>query len=197
MVANFSKLLKRRAFLAPTALALASQLGVFIFVTNSALVLVPVLGYSPAQYALLLAVIMLGNIVGVQIASRMVLRRGIATMLRAGGACSGAGGILLVLLGVFDVRSGVMIVAPVALIMLGNGLIMPNATAAAMSRFSAIAGSASSLQAMSYQVCGAAAAVLVALMFDGTPRALFLSVALSGMATFLVERALFGKAGIR
>lgn len=195
VAANFSKLLKQRAFLAPTALALASQLGVFVFVTNSALVLVPVLGYAPAQYALLLAVVMLGHIAGVQIANRLVLRHGIVTMLRAGSACSGVGGILLVFLGVFDVRSGVMFVPPMALVMLGNGLIMPNATAAAMSRFSAIAGSASSLQAMSYQVCGAVAAVVVALMFDGTPRPLFLSIALSGIATYLAERALFRNAG--
>lgn len=195
VAANFSRLLKQRDFLAPTALALASQLGVFVFVTNSALVLVPVLGYSPGQYALLLAITMLGHIAGVQIANRMVLRRGIVTLLRAGSACSGAGGLMLVFLGVFDIRSGVMFVPPMALVMLGNGLIMPNATAAAMSRFPAIAGSASSLQAMSYQVCGAVAAVVVALMFDGTPRPLFLSIAISGIGTYLAERALFRNSG--
>lgn len=197
VVANFSMLLSERAFLAPTALALASQLGVFVFVTNSALVLVPVLGLTPAQYALLFAVVMLGHIAGVQIANRQVLRHGIAAMLRAGALCSGSGGLMLAVLGVLDVRSGAMLVAPMALVMLGNGMIMPNATAAAMSRFPAIAGSAASLQAMSYQVGGALVGLLVSLMFDGTPRPLFLTIALCGMAAFAVERALSGIAAAK
>ncbi len=70
------------------------------------------------------------------------------------------------------------LVPPMTLLMPGNGLIMPNAAAAAMSRSPAIAGSASSLQSMSYQVGGAVGGLLVSLLFDGTPRPLFLSIAL-------------------
>ncbi|MFM9969373.1 MAG: multidrug effflux MFS transporter [Burkholderiales bacterium] len=191
VAANFALLLSQRAFLAPTVLALASQLGVFVFVTNSALVLVPVLGYTPAQYALLFALVMLGHIAGVQIANRLVLRHGIVAMLHAGAQFAGVGGALLALLGLFEVRSGAWLAPAMALVMLGNGLIMPNATAAAMSRFPLIAGAAASLQAMAYQVGGAVVGLLVSLLFDGTPRPLFFAVALCSLAALALERWLF------
>ena len=99
---------------------------------------------------------------------------------------------MLGLLAFTELHGAALLVPAMAVVMFGNGLIMPNATAAAMSRFASIAGAASSLQAMTYQLGGAVGGLIVSLMFDGTPRPLFLAIALCSVAALLAERMLYG-----
>ncbi len=189
---NFAHLLSRRSFLAPTVVALVSQIGVFAFVTNSALVVVPVLGYTPGEYGLLFGLIMIGHIIGVQIGNRRVLRDGIPRMLHAGAVVSCIGGVLIAWLSWRGVSGGAAFAIPMGLFMIGNGLIMPNASAAALSPFPRIAGCAASLQAMLYLMGGAATGLAVSALFDGTSRPLCTVIGLSGIAVLLVERAFSG-----
>jgi DHA1 family bicyclomycin/chloramphenicol resistance-like MFS transporter len=188
IVRNFLYLLSQRGFIVPSALACASQMGVYAFVTNSALVVVPLLGYTPGQYAVLFSLVMLGHILGAQFGSRRVLRHGIARMLQIGAAASCIGGILLAMLSWLHIDHGIAIVLPMALYMLGNGLIMPSASAAALSPFPRIAGAASSLLAMLYLLGGAMLGVVISVLFDGSSRPLCTAIGLCGIVLYAAER---------
>lgn len=185
---NFAHLLSHREFLAPTSIALASQIGIYLFITNSALVFMPVLGYTPSEYALLVACVMMGHITGVQIGNACVLRHGMARMLKLGAAMSFLGGAMLVALAWGSVASGAAFGVAMGIFMVGNGLIIPNSTAAALSPFPSMAGAASSLQSVLYQIFGALAAILLAALSDGTMRPFCLGIGLAGMAVLACER---------
>jgi MFS transporter, DHA1 family, multidrug resistance protein len=185
---NFLYLLSQRGFIVPSALACASQMGVYAFVTNSALVVVPLLGYTPSQYAVLFSLVMLGHIIGAQFGSRKVMRHGIARMLQIGAAASIVGGIVLAALSWLHIDHGVALALPMALYMLGNGLIMPSASAAALTPFPKIAGAASSLLAMMYLLGGAILGVVISALFDGTSRPLCTAIGLCGIVLYTAER---------
>ena len=185
---NFLYLLTQRGFIVPSALACASQMGVYAFVTNSALVVVPLLGYTPSQYAVLFSLVMLGHIIGAQFGSRKVMRHGIARMLQIGAAASIVGGIVLAALSWLHIDHGVALALPMALYMLGNGLIMPSASAAALTPFPKVAGAASSLLAMMYLLGGAVLGVVISALFDGTSRPLCTAIGLCGIVLYTAER---------
>src|SRR5262249_19511405 len=73
LVRRFTGLLKDRRFTAPLAILLCSQCGIVGFVSASAFVLVQGSGVTPGQFSVLFAAIMLGQIAGTFVSSRLVL----------------------------------------------------------------------------------------------------------------------------
>jgi DHA1 family bicyclomycin/chloramphenicol resistance-like MFS transporter len=87
------------------------------------------------------------------------------------------------------------VVLPFMVFLFGTALIVPNATAAALSPFPQSAGAASSLIGALGFACGALVSLALGAAFDGTPRALATAGALAGFAAFACERLLLrGKA---
>jgi DHA1 family bicyclomycin/chloramphenicol resistance-like MFS transporter len=83
------------------------------------------------------------------------------------------------------------IVLPMLGYILGSALLLPNATAAALTPFPAMAGAASSLLGVLPFALGAIVSALLGAAFDGTARPLALAIALAGAACFACERLLF------
>ena len=87
------------------------------------------------------------------------------------------------------------LVVPFMVFLFGTALIVPNATAAALSPFPQTAGAASSLIGALGFAGGALVSIALGAAFDGTPRALASAGALAGLAAFISERTLLrGKA---
>ncbi|HJT61677.1 MAG TPA: hypothetical protein VJ797_08350, partial [Burkholderiales bacterium] len=87
------------------------------------------------------------------------------------------------------------VVIPFFLFLFGTALIVPNATAAALSPFPASAGSASSLIGAIGFTAGALVSSLLGAAFDGTARPMASVAALAGAAAFTFEKLLLrGKA---
>jgi DHA1 family bicyclomycin/chloramphenicol resistance-like MFS transporter len=87
------------------------------------------------------------------------------------------------------------IVLPFFAFLFGTALIVPNATAAALSPFPAYAGSASSLIGAIGFTAGALVSAALGAAFDGTARPMTTVAAFAGVAAFLLERFLLrGKA---
>ena len=188
---RYALLLTDRRFVAPLATALCAQMGILAFVATSSLVLVQGLRLTPTAFSVLFAMVMIGQMMGGFIGSRLVLRLGIERMVRLGARLALTAGALLALLVYGGVAHWSAIVLPMLGYILGCALLLPNTTAAALTPFPGIAGAASSLLGVLPFALGAIVSALLGAAFDGTARPLALAVALAGAGAFVCERFLF------
>jgi DHA1 family bicyclomycin/chloramphenicol resistance-like MFS transporter len=193
IVRTFRSILGDRRFVAPYMVMLSAQCGIIGFVSSSAFALVRD-GVTTLQFGLMFAGVMLGQIVGAWSSGRLVLRLGIARMLRLGSALMLAAGVAAAALAWAGVWHWLAIVLPFMVFLFGTALIIPSATAAALSPFPQVAGAASSLIGALGFAGGALVSLALGAAFDGTPRALATAGLLSGLAAFACERMLRGKA---
>ena len=187
---TFRTILAEPRFVAPFLLVLCAHLGILAWVSSSAFVLVRGFGISTAGYGLAFAGVMLGQISGAWISSRLVLRLGIPRLLRSGVAVMFAAGAAGAVLAWAGVNHWAAVVLPFFFFLFGSALTVPNATAAAISPFPAFAGAAVSLVGAVGFGVGAIISSGLAAAFDGSARALTTLAACGGLAAFLFERKL-------
>lgn len=187
---NFGFLLGERHFLAYMLAVLFIQAGIFAFVGGSSIVLIKALGYSAKEYGVVYALIMVGHITGAAWSSRLVLKQGIDRTIRLGALISFGSGGVLALLAWLHIGSALAIVIPMFCFMFGTTLIVPHATAAAMSPYPKIAGAASSLIGFGYLAAGAGMSYALGAIFDGTARPLTTAIALTGLVTLALYELL-------
>jgi DHA1 family bicyclomycin/chloramphenicol resistance-like MFS transporter len=185
---DYGFLLGQKQYRAPTALAVCSQMGVTAFVTNSALVVIPVMGFSPQEYGLMFSLVMIGYISGARVGARSVMRVGIPRMLTLGSLAAATGGLSMAVLSIAQIQNGAAIALPMAIFMFGNGILIPSTTAAALSPFPTLAGLASSLQSIIHLMGGILLAFAVSLAFDGTTLPLAASIGVCGIVQLGLER---------
>ncbi|MBM3368544.1 MAG: multidrug effflux MFS transporter [Betaproteobacteria bacterium] len=197
LAANFALLLGDRRFLAGLAPMLSAQMAIIAFVSSSALVAVEALGLTPAQFSLLFATVMLGQLSGGYAGSRLVGRKGIGAMVRVGVRLTLGCGLLLAALALAGVAHWASICLPMLGFLLGCAFVVPNATAAALSPFPHMAGAASSLLGMLPFALGALVSAGLGVAFDGTTVPMACTIALFGALAFAAERLLFRRFAIR
>lgn len=183
-------LLSRRAFLAPMLVQLFAVCGVMAWITNSAFVLIRGLGVAPSAYGLMFALVALGQIGGAYLNSRLVARFGIRAMLRFGARLAAAAGLAALALAAAGVAHWPALVLPQTLYLFAIGFIMPNATAAALTPFPHIAGTASSLMGTLQFGGGALVGIGLGALYDGTALPLAAVLAGGGLAAALCMRLL-------
>ena len=185
---TFRMIIAERRFLGPFLLILCAQIGILAWVSNSAFTLVSGLGVTVAAYSMMFAAVMLGQISGAWSSHRLVLRLGIARLLRSGAALMLAGGLTAAALAWAGVAHWLAVVAPFFAFLFGTALIVPNATASALSPFPGAAGSASSLIGAIGFTAGALVSAGLGAAFDGSARPMATVAALAGIAAFGFER---------
>jgi MFS transporter, DHA1 family, multidrug resistance protein len=193
VAANFSLLFGDARFRASLATMLLAQMGIIAFVSSSALAMVQSLHLTPTAFSVLFSAIMLGQITGGVIGSRLVQRLGIGRMVRLGAALAMAAGLLLAALSLAGLPHWSAVVLPMILYIFGCSFMIPSATAAALSPFPQMAGAASSLLGALPFGLGALVSALLAAAFDGTTRPMALAIAVFGVAAFVSEKLLFRK----
>jgi len=190
IASDYVLLLRDRRFVAPLATMLPAQMGIIAFVSNSSLVMVQALRLTPTAFSVLFATVMIGQMAGGYAASRLVTRFGLGRMVRAGAMIAVLSGALLALLAFAGITHWSAIVLPMLGYILGCAFIVPNATAAALTPFPQMAGTASSLLGTLPFGLGALVSAALGAGFDGTARPMALAVALTGAAAFAAERFL-------
>jgi DHA1 family bicyclomycin/chloramphenicol resistance-like MFS transporter len=183
----FAAVLGEPRFRAPFTVLLCAQVGLFAFISNSAFVLMQGAGVTPAFYSVLFATVMLGQISGAWMSSRLVFRHGIGRMVRLGAALAGVAGVAAAAFTWIGWTHWLAVVAPFMLYFFATTLVTPNATAAALSPFPKAAGAASSLIGAAQFTMGAIVSSVLGALFDGTPRAMALTAALGGLSALAVE----------
>ncbi len=192
---TFVAILGDRRFLAPFALVFCAHVGILAWVSNSAFTLVRGLGVGTFAYGLMFALVMLGQITGAWASSRLVLRLGIGRLLRLGAALMLASGLAAAALAWAGAGHWLAVTLPFTVLLFGTALIVPNATAAALTPFPASAGAASSIIGALGFTVGALISTVLGAAFDGSARPMASAAALAGIGAFLAERFLVrGKA---
>jgi DHA1 family bicyclomycin/chloramphenicol resistance-like MFS transporter len=193
IAASYALLFGDARFRAALGTMLLAQMGIIAFVSSSSLATVRALHLTPTGFSLLFAAVMLGQITGGFIGSRLVMRLGLGRMVRLGAALALAGGMLLAALALAGMPHWSAVVLPMIVYLFGCSFMIPSATAAALSPFPQIAGAASSLLGALPFGLGAAVSAGLAAAFDGTTRPMALAIAFFGVAAFLAERRYFRK----
>jgi DHA1 family bicyclomycin/chloramphenicol resistance-like MFS transporter len=190
MLRNFERLIRARRFRGYVAVAAFTMSGLFAFLAGSAFVFVDVLGQGERGFGFLFGAVMLGNISGATIGSRLVRRWGIDRMITRASWLVLCAGLALAALAWAGVRHPLAVVAPMFVYMVGLMTTMPQATAGALTPFPDIAGAASSLLSFTQFVVASTAALAVGLAFDGTPRAMATVIAIAAVLAFVSFRRL-------
>lgn len=184
MLANYARLLRSRTYVGYLLIAAFATSGLFAFIAGSAFVFVTVIGTGEQGFGLLFGIVMLGNMTGSAIGSRLVGRLGIDRMLRYSTRLMVVSGVALVALAWARVGHPVAIVVPMFLFMAAFMTTMPQATAGALTPFPEIAGSASSLLSFCQLLIASSTALIVGVAFDGTQRPMATTIAAASLLTF-------------
>jgi len=190
MVANYASLLRSRLFVGYMLIGGFGFAGLFAFLAGSAFVFVQVLGAGERGFGYLFGAVMLGNLSGATMGSRVVRRWGIdRTISRAAWLLMGSG-VLLAALAWAGVTGALAVVVPMFGFMFALMMTMPQSTAGALTPFPAMAGSASSLLSFCQFAIASCGALAVGLTFDGTVRPMATTVAVSAVLAFAAFRLL-------
>jgi MFS transporter, DHA1 family, multidrug resistance protein len=193
MTRSFTRLSRSRRFAGYLLVASFTMAGLFAFLAGSAFVFVDVMGQGERGFGFLFGAVMLGNITGAMIGSRLVTRWGIDRLLARATWLVLVAGLSLLVVAWAGVRHPLAVVVPMFVYMIGLMTTMPQATAGALTPFPEIAGSASSLLSFAQFVVASSAALAVGLTFDGTPRAMATVIAIAAIGAFVAFRSLIGR----
>lgn len=166
-----------RAFLACALTGGLVFAAMFAYISGASFVLQGAYGMSAQRFGLVFGVNAVGIVAASQVSARLVGRFGPGRLLRVGLVTAGLGGVALPV--VVLAGAGLTAVLPALFVVVASvGLVMPNATALALSEHGTIAGSASALLGVLQYVVGAAIAPLVGVAGTDTavPMALVMAV---------------------
>jgi DHA1 family bicyclomycin/chloramphenicol resistance-like MFS transporter len=167
----------------------------FIFIGGGPHVVVSMMGRSSAEYGLWFVITSIGYMIGNFIASRYSQRFGLHAMILAGIAIELAGASAEALAIVLVPDAGpALIFLPQVVISLGNGVLLPNAIAGAISVNPQTSGAASGITGFMQMAVGAAAAQMITVALAGAatplPVALMIlgAIAATSIAFFTLVR---------
>jgi DHA1 family bicyclomycin/chloramphenicol resistance-like MFS transporter len=186
--AGLREVLKHRASLRHALTTCFAYAGMFAYVGSSPFVLMDGFGVSEEDFGYFFAMTATALLVSATVnrallkrhtPSPLILRRGVFVIFAAGAS--------LVLGAWFGVGDLAGVLVPMMAYMFGQGLVMPNATAAAMAPHGEAAGVISSLMGALQTAGGALAGYLVGAFYDHTPLSLAVTVAAFATLTLLAS----------
>ncbi len=159
----------------------------FAYIAGSSFVFENVYGASPQLFSLVFAVNSAGLIAASQLGARRVATVGAASLLRLGLLGVALASIATLVVTVTHAGVGPLLAA-LFVLMVCNGLVLPNGVAAAMAKQPRALGSASALLGLGQFGCGAVVAPLVGLggPHDAVPMAVV--IAICGLSALAINR---------
>ena len=193
LLAAFSQVAASRLFWAYVGCGTAVFAALFAFLAGAPAAFIVHLGATPETFGWFFALVMVGNLVGYPVGSRLVIRLGINRLLMWGTLGGLASGLAMAGLAIAGVASPWAVALPALAYTFCFALVLPPSTAGALSPFPGVAGAASSLLGVTQLGAGALAGAIVAGLDDGTqmPMAIAMGVAsVAGLAAFAWVRGL-------
>ncbi len=145
LAATIKKVLANRTFLMNTLCSTFMLSGFIIFLSLSASVLIEGFGVRGDIYGFLFAAVSLSFLAGTFIRGKLVARLKLDQMVGLGIAIGSVGGLTMAGLAIFGVNFPAAVIIPMAIFVFGLALVIPHATAAALTPLSDTAGTASSV----------------------------------------------------
>jgi MFS transporter, DHA1 family, multidrug resistance protein len=159
--------------------------GMFSFISGSPFVLIEVYGVPPGQFGFYFAMGAVGLVIGATLNSRLVHRVTGEGVMRAGFALLLVAGAALLVVAWTRWGGALAIVFPMLLYVMALGLILPNATAAAMEPLPHMAGMAGSFMGAIQMGSGSLSGYIVAALYNGTPMPMAGMLAAMGVCAVL------------
>lgn len=168
MLRTFGELLSSRVFSGYAFCVAFVSVVFFSFIAAGPEILVSVYGRPANEYGYYFIMMPCGFMAGSYIARHYGLRLHIDRLMLIGMTIAIVGICLAFALQLAGWMHPLALFAPVSLTVLGNGITLPNAQAAAINEFPRLAGSASGLTGFLQMALSALAAQLVAAVYNGT-----------------------------
>ena len=182
---SFLKLTRSRIFLTYAYAGIGPFAGLFAILTALSSTLIEFMGLSPTVFGYLFALIMFGNLTASLLAGRLVSSIGEIRLIYAGCTICLLAGISAGGISWAGIVNPAGIVIPSLGFMIGFALLIPAATAGAMSPFPEMAGRASSLIGLVHYGAGAITSLLMGLWADGTHVPLVTALTICGFLSFI------------
>jgi DHA1 family bicyclomycin/chloramphenicol resistance-like MFS transporter len=147
--------------------------------------MITVLNRPPTEYGYYFIMVPLGFMVGTYVARHFGRTLGINLLIMLGASIGIVGIVSAIVLQLLGFHHPLALFIPVAIAVLGNGITLPNAQAAAINEFPRFAGTASGLTGFLQMAFSAIAAQLVAVIFNGTVYPLLLMMLAASIASLL------------
>jgi len=164
--------------------------GLFAFLSGSPYVLIEVYGVPSGRFGLYFAWSACGLILGAFTNSRLVHRVSGERVLSLGFAVLLSAGAVLLVLSWTRWGGALAMMVPIMAYVFAMGLIMPNATVAAMEPLPHMAGMGASLLGAIQMGGGSFSGIAVASLYDGTPMAMGGTIAAMALCAFLAYHGL-------
>lgn len=183
----YGQVLRSREYLVHAALLAASFGTMFAYITGSSAVFIDMLGVSSGAYGALFALTAAGTIVGAAIGARLARRWGAARLLTTGVFASSVVSMVLLAAALSGAGSIGLIVTLVLLSNVCAGIVMPNATHAALASVGNVAGSAAALLRSMQMLAGAGAGALVGILAGNQLTVMALVMTVCALAGLLLK----------
>lgn len=192
MLANFRRLLADRRYIGHVLTFSFSYSALFAFISGSSFVLAERHGLTPQLYGMCFGIVVAGYLVGSLASGRLVRRMGGQRLLLRGAWLGAVAGATMWVLEVAEVHRISAILGPMFFCTVATGLVMPNAIAAALASYPAMAGSASALMGFFQMTLAALVGIAVGHGLAAGAGALAAAVAICTALTPLSYLALIG-----
>ena len=181
LLGNYLLLLGERSYRGYVLCFAAVFSSLFTFISGSPFVLIGGIGLAPVQYGFCFAAVVGGYMAGSFVSGRLTVRLGLERMIRYGLMATNLGGLLGFALAAAGLATVPAIIAPMALVMAGAGLVLPNAMAGAIAPFGTMAGTASALLGFTQMLVAAVVGVIIGHIGDRGPLAMMAAIALANL----------------
>lgn len=188
ILGDYRRLLASRAFMGYSLMLALPMAGMFAYIAGSPFVLMTLHDLSAQQFSWAFGVNVLGFVLASRANALALQHHQLTELLRWALWVPALAGLALTLLAGLGALSLPLTMLGFFLYVGSLGLILPNASAAAMASHGQMAGTASAMLGAIQFAMAAAAGGLVSLLHDGSPRPLMLVMALCGVAAWLVRR---------
>lgn len=183
---EYRAVLRSPASRAYLGLQMASQAGLFAFLSTGAFVLQNRYGMSPILFGAGFGVVALGFISGAYVAQRFVAERGIDAVIGAGVIVAASAGLIGVALMALDVPSSFVVLGPATLYVFGHGLTQPLSQTGVALPHPTRAGAAASLAGVAQLGFSAIYGFALASFLDATPLVLPGGMAAAGLSAVVI-----------
>lgn len=158
----------------------------FAYISGSPFVFIELNGVAPERYGLIFGSNAVGLIAASQINRWLLTRYTSSQILKAALTVTATTGVLLLVITAAGVGGFPGMLVLIFLCIASTGFVGPNSTAAAMAPYGKRAGSASALLGAVQFAIGAGAGALISTLHNGTALPMTGTIALCGVAAFLV-----------
>ena len=154
--------------------------GIFAFLSGASFVLIEGFGVRTERFGLYFAIIVIGYLLGTQIAGRLVRRKGIERIVRLGTVFVMVAGLADAGLAWMHIARPMAVIGPQFFYMIGCGMVMPLGMAGAVGPFPRMAGLASAAMGFIQMTVAAVVGILVGQLYDGSAVPMATAIAFMG-----------------